>query len=168
MKTVSLADVRLLNQARSGDPAAVRQLWTQWRTPMWSVCRSMAADKAEAVALLQALYAELPLAVRGWARDEPMCCLVGTWVFRRVSASLELERVAGIEVHAPQTVCAPTRADAAVRIARLSPPVRLVYLVDLFFGCPASTTAALLGVDELDLRHARSAAAWSVVAGGAS
>lgn len=168
MQTVSLADVRLLTRAKAGEPAAIAQLWQQWRNPMWSVCRAMATDKAHAIELLRTLYAELPSVVRGWARDTSLCCHVATWVFRRLGAMLELPALPSIDVQAPQMVQVPSRTEASQRIAQLSPRVRLVYLIDLFFGCPASTTAALLNVDELDLRHARASAAWSMVSGGAS
>jgi len=167
VSTVSLADARLLTRARSGDPRATAEVWTNWRNPLWSVCRAMAADKAEAIELLKELYADLPRAVRGWARDEPLCCLVATWAFRRLHASLELTDLTGIAVTVPETVATPDAALVSERLDRISPQVRLVYLIDLFFGCPASTTADLLGVSEQDIRQARSSAAWSMVAGGA-
>lgn len=168
VQTVSLADVRLLTRAKAGEPAAIAEIWQQWRNPLWSVCRAMADDKGGAIELLRALYAELPAAVRGWARDTALCCHVATWVFRRLGAILELPALSSIEAPAPHAVEVPSQEEAARRLARLSPRVRLVYLIDLFFGCPASTTASMLDVSELDLRHARSKAAWSLVAGGAS
>jgi len=142
-------------------------LWTSWRNPLWSLCVAMAADNTQAIDLIKDLYADMPSAVRGWARDEPLCCLMATWAFIRLRANLELPALAGIEVTVPATVEAPDAASISDRVNRLTPQVRLVYLIDLFFGCPASTTAALVGASERDLRQARASAVWSIVAGGA-
>ncbi len=168
MQTVSLAEARLVTQAKAGETAALAQIWADWRTPLWSICLAMADDKPHALELLRALYAELPVVVRGWSRDTSLCCLVATWVFRRLHATLELAQLESIDAPAPAVVSVPSRKVVAERIARLSPRIRLVYLIDLFFGCPADTTAAILQVDEVALRHARAVAAWSLVAGGAS
>lgn len=167
MSTVSLADARLLHAARSGAPHAAAAIWKQWRTPIWSVVLAMTQDKARALAELRELYQDLPSAARQWSPQEDLCCHISAWVFRRLQHSLELPEVAGIEVVVPHAVASPTQSQAAERIRSLAPQIRLVYLIDLFFRCPASVTAGLLGIAENDLRHARSNAAWAVVAGGA-
>ena len=167
MSTVSLADARLLTRARAGEPSALTEMWTAWRGPLWSVCRAMAPQEAHAFELLKDLYGDLPTAVRDWARDESMCCLIATWAFGRLQTSLELAVATGIPVSVPERVVTPDPALVLRRVEALSPPVRLVYLIDLFFGCPASTTARMLGITEAQIRTARASAAWSMVAGEA-
>lgn len=162
----SLAEARLVRRLQAGEPGAFQELWGGWRDRCWSVISPMAEDRDQAVALLRDVYLGLPIAVRGWPLDTPLCCLVGCHVFLGVHRGLELPAIAGIEADIPPVLAAPDKAGVAGRIAAMPPHVRLVYLVDLFFGCPAATTAALVGQDEHQLRLARSKAAWSVVAGG--
>jgi len=51
------------------------------------------------------------------------------------------------------------------RVSEFDPSVRLVYLLDLFFTCPAAGLARLTGLDEQVIRDARITACWALVAG---
>lgn len=162
--TLSLADARLVRRLRSGETAAFQALWAAWRDRCWSVLRPMAASREEAVGLLRAVYLGLPQAVRSWPTDTALCCLVGGHVFRVARCELELPPITGIDAPVPLALSAPDREGVARRVAAMPANVRLTYLVDLIFGCPAATTAALVGEDEHQLRLARAQGAWSIVA----
>ena len=162
----SLADRRLLHRLQAGEPAAFAALWADWRDAAWSACRAMQPDRDRAVGLLTRIYRELPRSARGWDARHPLCCLMGAHVFQSLGAALQLDLPAGIDPDIPPSVRAPTPQEVQARLSSLDPAVRLVYVADLLFGCPATTLAALLAVDEQQLRAARSAAAFAVVSGG--
>jgi hypothetical protein len=164
--TIALGDVRLGRRLRVGEPAAFQILWLKWRDQCWSVCSAMSHDRAESVALLGGVYTGLPGVFRGHPGSCPLCCLVAGHVYSVVQRNLELPPLGGIGINVPSAVDTPDSALAARRVAAMSPNLRLVYLVDLFFGCPAANTAALTGANEDDVRAARSTAAWSVVSAG--
>ncbi len=157
-------EVRLIRRLRDGDAAAFQELWGAWRDRCWSTIRPMVASREEAVMLLRDVYLGLPGAVRGWPDDVPLCCLVGCHVYSAVRRGLELPSIAGIQAHVPPSLAVPNSDGVARKISTMPASVRLTYLVDLFFGCPAATTAALLNEDEGQLRQARSQGAWAVVA----
>lgn len=163
---VSLSDRRLFVRLRRGEPAAYRDLWAQWRNAVWSVCVAVQPDRAQAVGLLKAVYRELPAVVRGWPTDEPLCCLLGAHVYRVIRDQMELPDPAGIQVPVPSQVRAPSREHVRATLQGLPPMIRLVYTLDLFFGCSATTLARLLDVSEDELRHCRSVAAYGVIAAG--
>lgn len=165
---ISLADVRLLRRLRTGEPAAVAELWGAWRGKLWAVCQAMAPERADAVALLASLYGQLPAAARGWREDRPICCLLAGWMLPLIARALELPPVSGIHSPPPARVQRVGAAALPARLAALPPALRLVYLVDLMFCCPAATTAELSGLAEDQVRAARSAAAWSLVAAPAA
>ena len=162
-----MEDTRLLTRLQRGERAAFEDLWQRWRGAVWSVCVAMCAERSDAVALLQAVYGSLPRSVPGWAAPTPLCCHLGAHVFRVVHAQLELSPVVGIDVPTAGAVRVPDAATARDVLLRVEPHVRLVYLIDLFFHCPAPTLAQLLELDANDLRHARGMAAWRVIEGGA-
>lgn len=164
---VSIADARLIQRLRRGEPAAWDELWGAWRNRCWSVVSPMGRDREHAISLLREVYRTLPGAVRGWSPGTPLCCLVGVHTYAVVAGAMELSSIDGIEVHVPEETHTPSPDHAVRTLASMPDHVRLVYLIDLFFGCPAGTTAALAGVDENDLRHARSVAAYAIVSGGA-
>lgn len=163
---VTIADLRLIERLQRGDPAAFQQLWGQWRDPAWTACRAMTTSRDAAVALLTVVYRDLPRAVRGWDRQTPPCCLFGAHVFATIHREMELPPIRGIEAHIPPGVRAPSPDDVRHRLGSLDPAVRLVYVADLFFGCASATLSGLVGVDEQELRNARTAAAYALVAEG--
>ena len=163
MQPVALQEFRLLTRAKSGEQAALAEVWRTWRNAIWSICLAMARDQEHALSLLKALYGDLRSVIGGWTPEITPCCLAATWIFRRLHGLLELPELQSIDAPAPRAVAVPSQHQVAARVARLSPGIRLVYLIDLFFGCPAQTTAAILGVDEVALRHARATAAWDLV-----
>ncbi len=162
---VSMAEARLIQRLRRGEPAAWEALWGAWRDRCWSVVAPMGRDRAHAVALLAEVYRTLPGVVRSWSPGTPLYCLVGVHTYTTVAAAMELGTIDGIDIGVPTATHTPSADDAVRTLASLPDHVRLVYLLDLFFGCPAGTTATLAGVDELDLRHARARAAYAIVAG---
>lgn len=165
---VSIADMRLIQRLRQGEPDAFGVVWNTWRGRAWSACRAMTEDRDGAVALLSAVYRGLPRAVRGWDAAYPLCCLVSTHLYRTIREDLELLPLSGITVAVPTEVRAPDADQARARLHRLEPSVRLVYIADLFFGCSASILAELAQETEQDLRDARAVAAYAVATGGAS
>jgi len=154
----------MVRRLQSGDPAAFQELWGAWRDRCWSTIRPMVASREEAVMLLRDVYLGLPGAVLGWPADVELCCLIGCQVYSAVRRRLELPSIVGIQAHVPPTLAVPNRDGVARKISTMPPSVRLTYLVDLFFSCPAAMTAALVNEDEGQLRQARSQGAWVVVA----
>lgn len=161
---ISLSEARLVQRLRRGEPAALQELWARWRGPVWAVCRSMSADRASGVQLLAGLYAELGAQARAWQEDQPLCCAVAAWVLTGVKRELQLPDPTGIHAPLPDAAQRVDRPTAQRRLASLPPEIRLVYLVDLMFRCPASLTAELTGWSEDQIRAARANAAWALVA----
>lgn len=125
----------------------------------------MTADAAHARALLQDVYACLPMAARGWSLDAPVCCQLSQLLWERLHRALELAEPVGISVTPPTTTAAPSLATVSSRLAAVPPELRVIYLLDLFFRCPAATLARLSGWSEQDVRNARATVAWRLVAG---
>lgn len=161
---VDLADVRLLGRLRSGEPEALNALWMRWRDPIWSTCAAMTGDRGVAVDLLRAVYSELGRECRGWSAPLPVACFVAAHTWRVVGARLELPGLTGITPTVPFAMAPPDPGAVATLVAGIEPNVRLVYLLDLFFACPAAGLARLVGVSEQVLRGARSQASWALVA----
>ena len=161
---VSLADVRLLRRLRVGDADALDEVWTRWKGPVWAVCRVMVANRTHAVQLLARLYLDLSTQARGWPDDLPICCSFAGWLLERMSTELELPVAGGIPAAIPAVTAAPDPGSASDRLGELPPELRLVYVVDLMFRCSAAMTAQASGWSEQDIRSARSAAAWRLVA----
>ena len=161
---ISLSEARLVQRLRSGEPAALRELWTRWQGPVWAVCRAMADDRAAGVQLLARLDAELGAQSRSWQEDRPLCCAVAAWLLTSLKRELQLPDPAGIHSPLPGAVQRVDQQSAQQRLSALPPETRLVYLVDLMFRCPASLTAELTGWSEDQIRAARANAAWALVA----
>ncbi|NOY25931.1 MAG: hypothetical protein GXP62_08680 [Oligoflexia bacterium] len=163
---VSMQDARAISRLKAGDGAALTDLWTRWKTPIWSLCRGMASDVEHARELLRDIYVHLPPAARGWSLDAPVCCQVSALVWSRLQRRLELRAPDGIDVHIPDHAAAPSRTVIAGKLAAIDPELRVIYLLDVFFRCPAATLARISGWGEADIRTARAAAAWQLVTVG--
>jgi len=163
---VPLDDARLIARLRRGDPAALSELWEGWKTRVWAICRGMATDTDQARALLQDLYGTLPGTVIGWSLDAPVCCQLSRHTWSRLHACLELETPAGIPLSVPDQTRAPAAAEVGARLAEVPPELRVIYLLDIFFRCPAATLAALSGWQERDVRNARAMVAFHLVSTG--
>ncbi|MCB9780759.1 MAG: hypothetical protein H6742_19480 [Alphaproteobacteria bacterium] len=161
---VSLADARLVQRLRQGEPAAFDELWAQWQRPIWSLCNAMADDRAQALSLLQDVHGALSLACRGFAPDVSLCCHVSSLVYRRLQQRLELAPLDGIDIDVPAHTGPPPRAQLAARLRAVPAELRVVYLLDVFFHCPAGTLSQLLQCSEVDVRHARAQVAFALVA----
>lgn len=163
---VSIVEARLVQGLRRGDPAAFDALWTRWKRPIWSLCNGMADDRAHAQALLQDIYGALGTDCRGWSPDVSLCCHVSSLVYQRLQQRLELPQLDGIDIDVPEHTGTPTRADVQARLRAVPPELRVVYLLDVFFRCPAGTLSQLLQCEENDVRHARARVAFALVAQG--
>ncbi len=163
---VDLAERRLIARLRRGEPGALAELWGRWGPAAWSVCAAMAGGPGDEAAkrLLLRVYEALPREAAGWTPDRPLSCRIAGLVYRVVVDGLELRARTGIEAAVPTRFAAPAVPEIAGRIAALEPYLRLVYLLDVFFDCPAAALAELAGVAEPDIRAARAAAAWALVA----
>lgn len=161
---VPIEDARLISRLRAADRGALDELWVSWRAPTWAVCRGMGGEPERARALFDDIQAQLPGAVRGWSLESPVCCQLSRLVWRRLEARLELPRPAGIEASVPARTATPSRDEVARRLSRVPPELRVIYLLDVFYRCPARTLAALSGWAELEVRKARAAVAWALVA----
>ncbi len=161
----SVGEARLLQRLRRGEPGAADELWRAWGPAVAACCLAVAPDRDGGIALARALQAELGAHARAWPLGHAHCCLVAAWVLRRVSEALELPGLDGIVVAVPPAwaAAAPVGPELQRRLRALPAELRLVYVVDLLLGCPADQTAALTGLDEQALRHARAAAAWKLV-----
>ena len=123
-------------------------------------------DGQEAQALLLEAYEDLPTLCRSWTPSAGICCHISGWLYRRVAAQLELAQLSGIQL-VPPTSFAPPAPDAVPRLLRsAAPEMRLVYVLDLFFGCPAGQLSSLIEVSEAQLRDARTAVVWHLLSGG--
>ena len=164
---VSLADRRLVERLRRGEPGAADELWVARRDAVWAVCRAMADSRDAAVALLQQVYLELPRAGRGFDPQAPVCCGVAAWLWRDIGGLLELPPLVDIEPVPPDRHAELSPAQVVGRLGALEPNVRLVYLIDLYFGCPVGRLAELVAIAEPDLRAARTQAVWGLLGQGA-
>ncbi len=168
--SISLAEARLLRDLRGGKAAAAHEVWERFRSPIQAVCRGMGDGSGETVvewrALFDGLRAGFQETARHWPVDRPLCCLVGAWVFTALAGRLNVGSLVGVQVSIPRVVRAPSIDEVPERLGRLSPAVRLVYLVDLYFGCPASLLAEISGQPEVGLRMARAVGAWGMVDAG--
>jgi DNA-directed RNA polymerase specialized sigma24 family protein len=163
---ISLADARLLQRLRRGDPDAVRVLWDDAKDDLWSVCAAMTDDRV-ARDLLKDLYEGLWRETRGWRNDHAICCLLASYAWRRIAAVLELPPLRGIGGDVPSMLECPNEEVLRARIAGLSGPVRLVYLLDLFFACPLDVLAELTSLQASTLREARAEATFALLRRGA-
>jgi hypothetical protein len=161
---VSLEEARLLQRIRRGEPDGVDRVWDDAKDDLWSVCVAMAADETEALGLLRDLYDGLWGETRGWRTDVATCCLLAAYAWRRLHALLQLAPLGGIDRSVSPTLEVPGADAVAARVAAIPGPVRLVYLLDLFFGCPADELARLTQIHEDELRDARAAATFRILA----
>lgn len=161
-----MADARLIQALRRGE--GLDRLWQDWGPPTWSICLGMAPDRARARELLADIARSLPLAVPGWSLDASICCQMSKLVWQRISIRLELPAPASIEIEAPARTATPTSDQLRRRLAACPPEHRVIYLLDLYYRCPSAVLAELSGWGEEQVRAARAAVAWSLVAEEAS
>jgi hypothetical protein len=163
-KDVSLDEARLLQRIRLGEPDGVDRVWEDAKDDLWSVCVAMTANETEALRLLRDLYDGLWSETRGWRGDVAICCLLAAYAWRRLEALLQLPPLGGIDRGVSSTLEVPGADAVAARVAAIPGPMRLVYLLDLFFGCPADELARLTRLREDALRDARAAATFRILA----
>ena len=163
-REVSLEDAKLLQRIRRGEPDGVLRVWNDNKDELWSVCVAMSRDETEALDLLRDLYDGLWSETRGWRTDAAVCCLLAAYAWRRLQALLQLAPLGGIDRSVSSTLEVPGADAVAARVAAIPGPVRLVYLLDLFFGCPADELARLTQLGEDALRDARAAATFRILA----
>ena len=163
-REVSLEEARLLRRVRSGEQDGILRVWDDAKDDLWSVCVAMARDEAEALELLRDLYDGLWSETRGWRSDVAICCLLAAYAWRRLQALLQLPPIAGIDRNVSSTLEVPGADAVAARVAAIPGQVRLVYLLDLFFGCPADELARLTQLQEEALRDARADATFRMLA----
>jgi DNA-directed RNA polymerase specialized sigma24 family protein len=161
--SVALEDARLLQRVRRGDPEGVEQLWDGAKDDLWSVCVAMTPDGDRALDLLRDLYDGLWSETRAWRVDAAICCLVAAYAWRRLQAVLQLEPLAGIDRGVSSTLQVPGADAIAARLAAIPGSTRLVYLLDLFFACPADELARLTALQEDALRDARADATFRML-----
>lgn len=163
---IPLDDARRLAGLRRGDPGAVADLWDEWKTRLWAICRGMAADPDQARVLLADIHHSLPSAVIGWSLEVPICCQLARHTWSRLHRHLQLAEPDGITLSVPDRTRSPAASEVAARLAELPPELRVIYLLDVFFSCPAAILAALSGWDETQVRRARAAVAFHLVSAG--
>jgi DNA-directed RNA polymerase specialized sigma24 family protein len=160
---ISLDDARLLQRLRRGEPDGFETVWERAKDDLWSVCVAMSDGEPEARGLLEDLYEGLWSETRAWRVDAAICCLVATYAWRRISALLELPALGGIDKGVMPPFEVPSADAVTARIVQIPRPIRLVYLLDLFFGCPADELARMTSLQEAALRDARAAATWRML-----
>jgi hypothetical protein len=162
-REISLAEARLLQRVRSGEPDGILRVWDDAKDDLWSVCVAMSSDEAQALELLRDLYDGLWSETRGWRSDVAICCLLAAYAWRRLQALLQLPPLGGIDRSVASTLEVPGVDAVAARVAAIPGPMRLVYLLDLFFGCPADELARLTQIHEEALRDARADATFRML-----
>lgn len=163
-RAVSLEDARLLQRIRRGEPDGILRAWDESKDELWSVCVAMTKDESEALELLRDLYDGLWSETRAWRTDVAICCSMAAYAWRRLQARLQLPPLGGIDRDVTFTLEVPGADGVAARVAAISGPIRLVYLLDLFFGCPADELARLTQLAEESLRDARADATFRMLA----
>jgi DNA-directed RNA polymerase specialized sigma24 family protein len=161
---ISLEEARLLQRVRRGEPDGILRAWDDAKDDLWSVCVAMANDETEALELLRDLYDGLWSETRGWRADVAICCWMAAYAWRRLQALLQLPPLGGIDRNVSSTLEVPGADAVAARVAEIPGPTRLVYLLDLFFGCPADELARLTQIHEEALRDARADATFRMLA----
>ncbi len=162
-RSVSLEDAKLLHRVRRGEPDGIERVWQDAKDDLWSVCVAMADDESEALGLLRDLYDGLWNETRGWRADVAICCLIAAYAWRRLQTLLQLPPIGGIDRSVSSTLEVPAADAVAARLAAIPGPARLVYLLDLFFGCPADELARLTALQEDALRDARADATFRML-----
>ena len=163
---VQLSERRLVQRLQRGEPRAFQELWLSRRDSVWSVLRGVDPDESRAFSLLKAVYLGLPGSVASWEPDESLCCLLASHVFTVVCAERGLSAPEDVVVVAPRQTRVPRQDDVRELLEAFTAVDRLIYALDLFFGCDATTLSRLVGADEAALRHARASVAYGLVNAG--
>jgi len=170
---LSVADLRLLKEAKAGNPEAVQGLWVRVASSCWSVLAPLvhrAVGLEHMVSLRRALEADLR-SFAGVDWREP----VYERLWHLLWNSLQLPPLGGIDrgnwpKHDLNTLLSgATRADEArtrIRAALGAAPLELqvIHLFDLFTTCTAAQLARYAEVDEGLIREARTAVTYHLVA----
>ncbi len=158
-----MQDARLIARLRRGEREALTSLQEQWRDAVWSVSCAMTGSEREAQSLVQAMWRSLRDDTRGWSANTPLCCQLAGLLCRLIASRLDLPQpdAEGFSLRYAQR--AIPAEEIAATIPTIPPATRLVFLLDLFFECPADALAHATGVPEPSVRHARSAALWRFV-----
>ncbi len=160
---ISMQDARLIARLRRGEREALAGLQEEWRDAVWSVCSAMTGSEREAQSLVQAMWRSLKDDTRGWSATSPLCCQLAGLLCRLVASKLDLpqpDEEGFVLRYAERTVHAQ---DVSAMLPTIPPSTRLIFLLDLFFECPADALAHATGVPEPAVRSARSAAIWRFV-----
>lgn len=161
-----MQDARLIARLRRGEREAIAGLQETWRDAVWSICCAMAPRGEVPGALASAIWRGLKDDARGWSANRPICCHLAGLVARALVRRLDLPQP-------DQESFPPSPADHAVEahevlalVATFPPANRLVFLLDLYFECPADALSDATGVLEPALRAARAAATFRLVPPG--
>lgn len=163
---ISMQDARLIARLRRGEREALAGLQEDWRDEIWSVCGAMTGSEGEARALVQTVWRSLRDETRVWSATTPLCCQLAGLVCRVIVERLSLPQPDAEEMPFRFAERDVEAQEVAARVRQIPPATRLIFLLDLYFGCPADALAAATGVPVGAVRYARSAAIWRMVAPG--
>lgn len=161
---LDLAETRLIQRARRGESDALRMLWDDHTTLLWSIARPLLGEQA--LPVLRLLRARFRQDARGLATRSVREQLL-EMLFPLIADHLQPGTLRGIvpgELPSPQGRPA---ADAENRIAQAlsdaPPEIRLVYLFTFLGQLGSAQVAQLGGWDEPEVRRARAWMAWRLV-----
>lgn len=169
---LSLTDLRLLNEAKAGNPKAVHGLWVRVASSCWSVLAPLVHRKVgleHMVALRKSLDGDL----RGldgvdWRAPvyERLWHLV--WDSLQLPPMVGIDRGSWPKPDVDVLLGGAPRADEArakIRAALATAPkeLQVIHLFDLFTTCSASQIARFAEVDEGVVREARAAVTYHLV-----
>lgn len=158
-----MQDARLIARLRRSEREALAGLQETWRDAVWSICCAMAARGQDPGALASAVWRGLKDDARGWSANRAICCHLAGLVARVLVRRLDLPQP-DLEEFEPRAADHLVEAHEVLALVAGFPPAnRLVFLLDLYFECPADALSDATGVLEPALRAARSTATFRLV-----
>ena len=158
-----MEEARLIARLRRGEREALSGLQEEWRDEVWTLCLAMTRSEREAQLLVQGVWKAFRDEVRTWSAHAPLSGQVAGLVCREVARRLNLPQPGEGAVALPAAERLVAAHEIQAVLASVPPAPRLVFLADLFFGCPVDLLSGLVAVPEAALREARAAVCWRLV-----
>jgi len=158
---IALSEVRLLKEARHGNPVAFRTLIDPYLPGIWSICRGFHADERGAIEATVAFRVLLSQHIREFTLDRSLGLQVYGLLWRHLWDPMQPSPRGGIEQTSPAVGRHCTSSFAGSdeiirRVLRGAPPYpRLLYLFCLVTGLPAARLSDMVGETEMNIRMAR-------------
>lgn len=158
-----MEEARLIARLRRGEREALAGLQEEWRDEVWTLCLAMTRSEREAQLLVQGIWKAFRDEVRTWSAHAPLSCQVAGLVCREVARRLNLPQPGEAALTLPVAERLVAAHEIQAVLHGVPPAARLVFLADLFFGCPVDLLSGFVAVPEAALREARAAVCWRLV-----